>query len=113
MDAKEFKKVVNDSVERILDVFLEKTVEYSRNDNALHNFEEGAKISGRLREQVLYGFSLKHTISINDMREGLIQGAIPSREMVEEKFTDAINYLILEKACYIDRLQKLGLDTNK
>lgn len=66
----------------------------------MHNFEQGAKITGQIREKVLFGFALKHHISIADMRDDIEKGLIPTKEKVEEKFNDAIIYLILEKALY-------------
>lgn len=104
MNTKEFNKVVNQTLDHCKKTLISKSDEYSTEDDKLHNFNEGARITGRTREQVLYGFALKHHISINDIRENIAKGELPTIEMVEEKFGDAINYLILEKASIIDRI---------
>lgn len=105
MRTEEFEKVVNDTLEQIEKVLIIKSREYSRNDDKLHNFNVGAMMTGQIREKVLAGFALKHYISINDIRNDIQEGKLPSIETVNEKYGDAINYLILEKASILNRIQ--------
>jgi hypothetical protein len=100
-----FDELVKESCEQIKEILIVKGKEYRRNNNVFHNFEKGAAITGKTREEVLFGFALKHQVSIADMREDLNQGKLPTIEAVEEKFGDAIIYLILEKASFIDRIK--------
>ena len=100
-----FKEVLDDTLKSIQKTMGVKAMEYIRNNNAMHNFDEGAKISGQIREKVLFGFALKHHISINDMRNDIEAGKLPSEDSVNEKFGDAINYLILEKASILHRIK--------
>lgn len=100
-----FKKVLNETIEGIKHTLGVKAMEYMRNDNAMHNFDVGAKITGQTREKVIFGFALKHNISIADIRNDIEKGKLPSKEIVEEKFGDAINYLILEKASILDKIE--------
>ena len=106
MKPQDFKEIVEDTLTQAHNVLGVKAIEYVRNNDAMHNFNVGAKMTGQTREQVLYGFALKHHISINDMREDISQGKLPTKVMVDEKFGDAINYLILEKASILDRINK-------
>jgi len=99
-----FKKILNETIAQIHYSLGVKAIEYARNDNAMHNFDVGARKTGKTREQVLYGFALKHHISIEDIRNDIEKGILPSKEMVNEKFNDAINYLILEKASVMERI---------
>lgn len=100
-----FKKVLDETLESTKQTLGVKAMEYVRNDNAMHNFDVGARITGQSREKVIYGFALKHHISINDIREDIEQGKMPTEEMVNEKFGDAINYLILEKASILHKIK--------
>lgn len=99
------RTVVIDSIEKIEKTLDIKSNEYVRENNAMHNFDKGSLITGQIREKVIYGFALKHHISISDMRNDIENGHLPTEEMIEEKFTDAINYLILEKASMLNRLK--------
>ena len=40
------------------------------------------------------------------MRNDLTKGKLPSKALVNEKFGDAINYLILEKASILDKINQ-------
>jgi len=101
-----FKKVLKETLETCEHVIGVKAMEYVRDDNPMHNFEHGAKLEGKSREEVLVGFALKHVISIHDIRNDLKVGQLPTEELVSEKYGDAINYLILEKASILDRINE-------
>jgi len=101
-----FKQVLNSTLESTKQTLGVKAMEYVRNDNAMHNFDVGSRITGQTREQVIYGFALKHHISISDIREDISKGKLPTKEVIEEKFGDAINYLILEKASILDKIKE-------
>ena len=100
------KEVVDKTLSSIRYSLGVKAVEYVRNEDAMHNFNVGSKMTGMIREKVLYGFSLKHLISISDIRNDIEKGVLPTEKIVEEKYGDAINYLILEKASVLERIHK-------
>ena len=64
---KEFDIQVKHILEKIKLILVKKGKEYRRNNNPFHNFEEGAKISGKTPERVLPGFLLKHLLSYPDI----------------------------------------------
>ena len=106
MTEERFEQIVNDTLEEIKYILTIKSKEYQRNNNPFHNFEEGSKRSGLIREKVLDGMLLKHEISIADMTNDLEKGILPKTETVEEKFGDNLIYLILKKASIIDRVEQ-------
>lgn len=99
-----FEKVVNETLQQIKSILLEKGKEYRRNNNPFHNFEEGAKRTGLSREKVLDGMLLKHEISISDITNDIDFGKLPTESTVNEKFNDNIIYLIIKKASILDRI---------
>lgn len=101
-----FKKVLSETLEDINQKLGIKAMEYTRNNNPMHNFESGANVLGCTREDVINFYALKHRVSIDDIRNDIAEGKLPKRETVEEKFGDLINYLILEKASILDRIKK-------
>ena len=92
MTTPEFNAVVEDQLERIKNVLVKKAAEYNLDDDRLSVFKHGAGISEETPEQVLYGFMLKHIISITDM---INSKGTYSEELWNEKLTDIHNYLIL------------------
>ena len=106
MTENRFEQIVDETLNQIKEVLVTKAKEYRRNNNVFHNFEEGSKRSGLIREKVLDGMLLKHEISIADMTNDLEKGILPKIETVNEKFGDNLIYLILKKASIIDKIEQ-------
>ena len=92
MTTPEFNKVVEDQLERIRSVLVKKAAEYNLDDDRLSVFKHAAALSEETPEQALFGFMLKHLISITDLINS--KEAYPE-ELWLEKMTDIHNYLIL------------------
>ena len=105
MTENRFDEVVDIFLNSIRDTLLVKAKEYRRNGNVFHNFDEGSKRSGLIREKVLDGFLLKHEISIVDITNDLEKGILPSIETLNEKIGDNVIYLILKMASIIDKIE--------
>ena len=112
MTENRFEQVVEETLNQIRDTLLVKGVEYRRNQDVFHNFHEGSKRTGLIREKVLDGMLLKHEISIADMTNDLEKGILPKIETIEEKFGDNLIYLILKKASIIDKIENEKLENN-
>ena len=110
MTENRFEQIVDETLNQIRETLIKKGAEYRRNNNPFHNFEEGSKRSGLIREKVLDGMLLKHEISIADMTNDLEKGILPKIETVEEKFGDNLIYLILKKASIIDKIENEKLE---
>lgn len=104
----EFDNVINEQLENCKQTLIFKGKEYRRNDNPLHNFDVGQQQSttNETREEVIYGMARKHWISIQDIRNDIKEGKLPTKAMLDEKFGDFINYLLIEKASIIDKINK-------
>ena len=102
---KEFDIQVKHILEKIKLILVKKGKEYRRNNNPFHNFEEGSKRSGLIREKVLDGFLLKHEISIADITNDIVDGKLPTIATLDEKFGDNVIYLILKMASIIDKIE--------
>ena len=105
MTEKRFDEVVDVFLNSIGETLIVKSKEYRRNNNIFHNFDEGSKRSGLIREKVLDGFLLKHEISIADITNDLEKGVLPKISTLDEKFGDNVIYLILKMASIIDKIE--------
>lgn len=84
-------------------LLLVKSLEYRRNDNPYHNFNVGAKFTGESSEKVLYGFLLKHLISLQDIVNDVNESKLPSKEIIAAKVSDIINYMLILEALIEER----------
>ena len=106
MTEQRFDEVVDIFLNSIRETLIVKGKEYRRNGNVFHNFDEGARRSGLIREKVLDGFLLKHEISIADITNDLEKGILPSIKTLDEKFGDNVIYLIIKMASIIDKIEQ-------
>lgn len=91
-----FKKGINKSVYQIQEILTIKSQEYWRDNNPFHNFETGARISNTYPEKVLYGFLLKHLVSLQDIINDLPTKKV-HQSLIEEKITDIVVYMLVLK----------------
>jgi hypothetical protein len=108
MNTLEFDEVVEFRIQQIKEILQKKALEYaSPIGDRLHNFNRAAQVTGKRREECLWGMAMKHFISIMDMID---KPETPTLYMVEEKLGDAINYLILLEASYKNKIKNERLD---
>lgn len=105
MNSKQFDQVVEDCIKAINTVLKSKSKEYSSDSDKLHNFNEAAKLLDCTNVYALAGMMNKHIVSVYDMiKKFEISGQLPTKDLLNEKIGDSINYFILLKACFIDKL---------
>lgn len=104
MDNKQFDVVLDNTLTLCRDVMGSKSAEYARGRDKLHNFKRASGVLGVSPEKALLGFKAKHTVSIMDIVDDLDSGKLPTVELLCEKIGDEINYLILLKACILERI---------
>lgn len=94
MTAQDFDKIVKFCINRITKMLgSTKADEYNLNKgNRFDTFYHGAAMSGEAPEQVLYGFMLKHLVSVTDMVQS---GQKFTAARFIEKVIDLANYEIL------------------
>jgi hypothetical protein len=88
----EFSHSLENRLERIKTILTTKGEEYSGGNDKFHNFNLAAQYSNISPKLALWGMFLKHFISIRDYVK---EERDYTLEQLDEKFGDAINYLIL------------------
>ena len=95
MTNEQFDTLVAVQFDRCAAILQNKSAEYASDADRLHNFNAGAALTGQTPRQVLFGFMLKHIISVADMA---VSNAAYTAPMWDEKLTDLINYCVLLRA---------------
>lgn len=109
MVTSDFNKVVESQLDRIRNVLVKKAAEYNLDTDRLSVFKHAAALSEETPEQALYGFMLKHIISVTDM---INSKETYSEELWNEKITDICNYLILLQGLLRDTGRMIERDTD-
>ena len=95
MNAEDFDKIVAARMDWCNKTLCAKGDEYAREGDRLWNFKVAARKLNCHPAEALAGMMVKHTVSVDDIIDGLAKGIVPPRELVAEKIGDSINYLLL------------------
>lgn len=107
MDQNYYNATLDRILKHIKGTLSTKSEEYVRNQDYMHNFNQGSKKTGEVRERIIEQFRLKHEISREDIIQDIEEGCeIPDAEYLEEKYGDIINYYILELMSVLHRRTK-------
>ena len=93
MRVSEFNPIVEKQLKKIEDLLVSKGAEYALDESdRFCDFKQAAALTGQTPEQVLYGYMLKHIMSVTMMVQ--TEGTF-TVERWEEKITDIMVYLTL------------------
>ena len=99
MNVKDFNEMLEERIKKTREVLAAKNKEYASDVDKLHNFKRAGKMLQIAPEYALVGMMVKHTISILDIVDKINNNKeYPTKEMIEEKVGDNVNYLILLEA---------------
>lgn len=107
MNRPHFNDFVDAAFKRSRQVLVKKGYEYSTSDEVFHNFNEATFLSlHETNVAVGWEFMVKHLQSIKDMITSLERGGALNitDELLNEKFGDAINYLLLIEGMIRERM---------
>lgn len=109
MNSIDFNKHVESRVKKSLDVLITKAKEYAVGDDRLHNFRTASKLKKTTMSDACLGMALKHFVSIIDITNAVAsKDALVTKDVLDEKFGDALNYLLLLEACLIEEMKERG-----
>lgn len=109
MTQDDFMRLVDSRYRSCCQVMTRKGMEYSRNDDKLHNFKRAAKMLGVTPEMALVGMMAKHLVSILDMVDDLqYRDSRPAPEVLAEKMNDTHNYFYLLEALLSEKSKSRG-----
>lgn len=93
------KEEVADEIEKLFDDLSSKmkikALEYSRNGDPFHNFNQGSLLRNKDPREILAGFMLKQVISVFDLVDDITAGKHVEPSVLDEKAGDIIIYLAL------------------
>tara|TARA_Y100000361_G_scaffold135648_1_gene135741 strand:+ start:335 stop:649 length:315 start_codon:yes stop_codon:yes gene_type:complete len=104
MKLSKFKSLLHSIFKRSEDTFTVKRAEYADDIDVFENIRNGVGFSLNSEpEHVAWSYAAKHLESIQSIIRKL-PNEKPSEELINEKFGDAINYLIIIEGLLKERL---------
>ena len=99
-----FIKLIDKIFSRTENTLLAKRAEYAHKEDVFKSFKNGTGFSLHTEpEQVAWSYLAKHLESIQSIIRKL-PNERPSEELIDEKFGDAINYLIIIEGLLKEKL---------
>lgn len=107
MTSERFNEIVAARIKKCLDVLDKKAYEYAQEGDRLYNFRRAADLEGEEPEMALRGMLTKHVVSVYDIVDDIeFNDNLPTKEHLDEKITDCINYLMLLEALIEERREE-------
>ena len=108
MKPEKFINIVEHRLDSCETTLSSKAVEYSKDNDRLHNFKTAARIKGCTQIEALYGMWLKHIVSIQYIIENAANFNFPSYKLIADKFNDNINYTLLAEGILVEEREAQG-----
>jgi len=111
MKAKDFDKLVKDTIENLVATLKSKGDEYDSDVDRLHNFKRTGRMKDECPEKALWGMVAKHDAAVADLIDSCDacnedeKPMMLTKEFIEEKIGDRIAYNVLLMALLIERLE--------
>lgn len=87
---KEFEELLCELDDESVKTLITKNARYATREDCLHNFKNGADISGKSTAETCWGYLTKHLTALRDM---VNDNNFSNREDFLEKCQDSINYI--------------------
>lgn len=98
MTTEKFESLVSKRLDFCVETLLNKSLEYATDTDRLANLRRASTSLNEPMAYVCWVYLTKHLTSISMLADGTLQ-ATPN--LIDEKITDAINYLLLLEACLV------------
>lgn len=99
MNNSELRRSVQEALVQVEKTLLKKNEEYATNSDVFRNFRTGISLQSK-PQAVAWEYMTKHLQWIKD---AIQTDHKPTHAELDEKFIDAINYLLIIRAMYQDR----------
>lgn len=106
MNAKKFEQTSKDLLKHCWELMFSKSKEYANDNDRLANFKQPTSMMGTNQAEVCAWYDMKHIASMVKIAQDINKGNLPSKELLEEKVTDYLNYGLLFYANVLELLEK-------
>lgn len=106
MDNKKFESLCRELLAKSEDTLLNKAHEYAVDEDRLANFRQPTSMMGVSPAEVCVMYQMKHIGSVAKIAKESSKGILPTKELLQEKCQDMLNYTLLFYATMCEMLEK-------
>lgn len=106
MNHEQLNNIVKKRLDEVYNRFKKKNEAYSGGEDALNAIKRAGAILDKPVEDALLGMVSKHLVSVIDLADDMVEGKLPTVELLAEKTGDIIVYMTLLEAILIEKLEK-------
>lgn len=100
MNLADFEKHSQKLIEHCWNTLFSKRQEYANDQDVLANLKQPTTMMNTNQAQVALWYDMKHIASISKIAKDIDAGKLPTKELLDEKIGDYINYgLLFYSAC--------------
>jgi hypothetical protein len=103
MTHKQFSEVLEARIRKMRETLDRKAGEYAAVGDRLRHFKRSAAVMGKTRYEACAAFMTKHLTCVFDLVEAAGGDLRLDPAVIDEKVGDAINYLVLLEALFLER----------
>ena len=105
MNNKKFEKLSRELLDKAEATLFKKAGEYASNDDRLANFRQPTSMLNISPAEVCLMYQMKHIGSVAKIAKESSQGILPSKELLQEKCQDMLNYTLLFYATVTEMIE--------
>ena len=106
MNADKFEKLCRELLDKAEDTLFRKSKEYATDEDRLANFRQPTSMLGISPAEVCLMYQMKHIASISKIAKETSQGALPTKELLQEKCQDVLNYTLIFYTIVSEMIEK-------
>lgn len=95
MNADKFEKLCRELLGKAEGPLFQKSKEYATDEDRLANFRQPTSMLGVSPAEVCLMYQMKHIASISKIAKETSQGVLPTKELLQEKCQDVLNYTLI------------------
>lgn len=105
LDTKQFEKLCKELLDKAEVTLFARSHEYASDTDRLANFRQPTSMLGISPAEVCLMYQMKHIASVAKIAKESSQGILPSKELLQEKCQDVLNYTLIFYAIMNEMIQ--------
>lgn len=113
MNAKHFEELCRELLDKSEETLFRKSKEYASDEDRLANFRQPTAMMKMSTAEVCLMYQMKHISSIAKIAKETSNGILPTKELLQEKCQDMLNYTLIFYTTVCEMLEQEQKDLDR